>query len=216
MGQYNFQELLYEIKKWNMTKEESLAWVVAVTFLKIATKYFPRQRFSFPKKGDPRKKLLFRYCYKLVRETKDYLKPQEYKLYILAQVQTLLENVEDAWVQPNCLVGPKAWSRWLEWKKKIAKRPITSENTLDNDEILRIKEKMKKTVEFLRSKKVKSLKDAILAGKIKNWVALGVVDGYFLAMHPDSAGKDVGIDLGIFRDKIDDRLRTAFGEVNSL
>jgi len=109
--------LLALILQYQMSKEESLVFRIALLYIQIVKKYFPDYSHQDFKKGDPRKKILFKYCWKLLKETD--LKPEEYSQYIQAQM-SVLKNVRregNPHINPNCLVGEKAWKRWLVWKK---------------------------------------------------------------------------------------------------
>ena len=111
---------LERIIKYNMTPEEAKAYKLTIIYRKTAEKVFPDYHHYKVGKGDPRKSTLFKYCYKLIRETEDKLKYSEYRLYIKAQLdvmKAITQNDEYTLINPNCLTGKKAWARGCVWKK---------------------------------------------------------------------------------------------------
>lgn len=112
------EKLLHLILEYKMTKEEAFAFRLAVIYLELSRKYFPDYNHcKLPKRGDPRKCELFRYCWTLRNETIDKLKPDEYRFFIQAQMSIIKSVTNTYYIHPNCLVGEKAWRRWYIWKK---------------------------------------------------------------------------------------------------
>ena len=116
-----FMLLLEAIDKYNMDEMEANACRLAVMWLDQSRKTFPDYRHSKMRKGDPRKSLIFKICYKLARESNGIIEKNEYSLYIRAQLD-VLKYVNEGNLTPlidaGCLVGEKAWRRWRLWKKR--------------------------------------------------------------------------------------------------
>ena len=128
-------KLLELITEYKMDKAEAKAWKVSILYLQLAQKYFPDYKHYTVGKKDPRKSILFRHCYKLVRERDEQLEDHEYRLYIAAQMQ-IMKNIDfgtggQALVNPNCLVGTKAWNRWLLWKKKFFEKATPEQESIN-------------------------------------------------------------------------------------
>src|SRR5579885_1638384 len=93
------------IFEYNMNAEETLAYKLGLLWMAISDKLMPDYKYAtrYPKKGDPRKSSLFKYCWKLSRETKGLIDVKDYKLYIAAQIHMLMA-IEIGNTHPN--IGP--------------------------------------------------------------------------------------------------------------
>ena len=113
---------LERILKYDMSPEEAKAYKLCLLWDSICQKEMPNYKFSKSKaSGDPRKSLLFRYCYKLLKETKGLIGDKDYRLYITAQIHVLCSITDGevhALISPQCLTGDKAWRRWKLWKER--------------------------------------------------------------------------------------------------
>lgn len=189
---------LEAIIEYNMPADEAKAFKLVCLYLDLARKFIPNYQHPRMPKGDPRRSELFRYCYKLTKETADKLEDGEYKFYIKAQFD-ILRNIVFAdgnkpLISPSCLVGEKAWGRWLKWKQKydkVVKFLDTKQQPQDQSNVPPIHllkkdlDKLKHFfyVRFERHDKVditKSLED----GSIFQWVSLGRVPVYYLLLSP--------------------------------
>jgi len=191
MTNYNFDPIF----EYKMNELEATAYKIGLLWLELSRKYFPDYKHTskFPKKADPRKTSLFKYCYKLARETKGILKFSDYSLYIKAQLQILkhiqLGNTHPL-IEPGILVGDKAWIRWKIWKKKydaMQKRQTLEDVDLDKVPIDKIKKELKNTKEFLSIKfsSYPTEKEMImLATDMERWIALGKVSPFYALMSP--------------------------------
>ena len=145
------------IIKYKMNDLEATAFKLTLLYEELCKKEFPNERHvKISKDKDPRKTTLFKYCYKLARETKGLFKEKDYKLYILAQLQILRlakEGNIHALIEPQILVGEKAWKRWKIWKriydKKINKIKNSQELGIVTSES-KIKIELKSTLLFLK------------------------------------------------------------------
>lgn len=227
------EHLLEKILTYEMTKEEAKAWKIAIIYLKALKEYFPSYRhFQIPK-NDPRKSNLFRYCYKLLRETQGKLEFKDYQQYIHAQLQ-ILKNIklEDehgefhGQITPDALVGEGAWNRWLVWKKKfdhVAKIIVQDEVNVDDV----VKQDLERTKKFLVAKfeKVDNsvIKETLVNRSLFRWCALGRVSPYFLVLSPTVSKfvegmnllENFAIDLNYYRGRITNRLRECYIEMFS-
>lgn len=185
---------LEPILKWKMEKKEALAFKVALLWQEIASKEFPDDKFvKLRRTGDPRKSTLFKYCYKLVTSTQGILLPTEYRFYVLAQIQ-LMGRMQSgdfhALLEPQILVGPKAWKRWRWWKERYDKnmKRMNKSSEEITPQIENVKLSITKTYEFLfsqvgvlTSEKVRKL---IETKKLQEWLATDKISPYFVILSP--------------------------------
>lgn len=148
---------LEPIIKYNMTDLEAKAYKIAKIWEEECQKELPKESFvKLKKNSDPRKSNLFKYCFKLLKETKGILNDNEFSLYIRAQLQ-ILKSIKEgevhALIEPHCLVGENAWKRWKIWKykynKKINRIP-TSEEIQVSVKNSKIINELKETFNFLQ------------------------------------------------------------------
>ena len=120
---------LEPILKYKMSKIEAKAFKVSLLWEAITQKEYPDYKHvELRKNGDPRKSLLFKYCFKLVQETKGLLEDKEYKDYITAQLHVYKALAEQtARIDPIILVGKKAWKRWRFWKYRYDRQKMILE-----------------------------------------------------------------------------------------
>jgi hypothetical protein len=74
-----------------MTELESRAYKLTLLWLDLEPKSvsWNTNMQKWRAKGDPRKSLIFKQCYKLVRETQGILEERDYPLYVRAQLEIL-------------------------------------------------------------------------------------------------------------------------------
>ncbi len=185
-------KLLPLILDYKMNKVEAKAWKISILYLQLAQKHFPDYKHYRVGKGDPRKTSLFKHCYKLVRECDKLLDDSEYRMYIVAQfavLKNIVSNGEHAHVDPNILVGPKAWKRWLLWKRRFDKLisqrvTVSAEKSSEN----KVYSDLRDTRKFLESKFTELTKekiiDALKSRTIFRWVALSKMTPYYLVLSP--------------------------------
>lgn len=179
-----------------MNKQEAYAFKVALLWQEIASKEFPDDKFvKLRRTGDPRKSTLFKYCYKLVTSTQGILLPTEYRFYVLAQIQ-LMGRMQSgdfhALLEPQILVGPKAWKRWRWWKERYDKN-MRRMNKSSTDlkltpQIENVKIDLIRTYDFLfsqvgvlTSEKIKKL---IESKKLQEWLVTDKISPYFVILSP--------------------------------
>lgn len=186
---------LSPILNLHMDDLQAKAYKVALLWLEISHQVFPNYEHGkgFPKKGDPRKSMLFKYCYKLVRETQGLVPDNEYSQYIRAQLDIMRAiRIGDVhpFIGPQILVGDRAWIRWKVWKKKL--KAITENSTLEDvgldktDEDKIIKE-LEDTKKFLYGRFGGSYAEPqIMMAKhdVERWVALEKVSPFYALLSP--------------------------------
>jgi hypothetical protein len=214
------------IFQWNMSDLEAKTYKIACTWEEQVKRIFPDlQQFSrLPKKGDPRKSNLFRFCWKCLRETRGLLKDDEYKLYVIANLQIL--KVHQGRVEPNALCGDKAWYRWLVWKKHFDRKSAE----MAGDRLQEVKEvdpKMFKdiglTKRFLFEKcegdpTLEKMRSFVESPKIRMWVQSQKIAPIYVLLSPWIAKltdrsvimKKLQIDPVVYENKIDDTVREFF------
>jgi len=218
------------IVEYEMDSLEAKAYKLCVIWDALVRKEFPNELFTALRtKGDPRKSNLFRYCYKLIRETLGLIPDEQYRLYITAQLHVLrLQKDGDvhALIDPCILVGDKAWKRWKLWKKYYDRQrnQHKTEEELDiKDKMSRIQNDLKRTKQFLASQEIVSqegITEKINDLSLIRWISLGKVTPYYAILSPwiSSAvdGKNLEevflFDLGVYRKSINDEVTNWFRE----
>jgi len=183
------------IIEYDMSELEAKAYKVNLLWLDKSRKMFPDYRHATMKKGDPRKSLIFKICYKLVRETQGVLADDEYHLYVRAQLD-VLRHINSArstpLIDPNCLVGEKAWKRWKLWKRRydaLSQRPVDKEIQESPQAILKALEGIERTKEFFVKAfagdlSFQKFQEAHLNKNIFRWINLQKISPYYLAISP--------------------------------
>lgn len=216
------------ILRFGMTDLEAKAYKISLLWEKIVKKEFPDyQNVKLRKKGDPRKSVLFKYCYKLARETQGILEDKEYKFYILAQLR-ILRSIKNgdvhALIGPQCLVGDKAWVRWKIWKKEYLKKAncaltdtevgvLTPESVIKSD-LLATK---KFFIEIYNGvPNFDNIQRNIYDRMMIKWVTLGKVSPYYILLSPfvhkicDNIEEIFKFDPKIYKTSITPNVKTYF------
>ena len=187
---------LEPILKYEMTPEQARAYKLSLLWIELVRREFPNDwaRNKLRKSGDPRKSQLFRHCLKLVQETKNLIKPEEYKLYITAQLKIfkrLQSEGVHALVEPNILTGERAWKRWLFWKRDYDKRMKQNiPDALEMNNIMSpalIIHQLENTKKFLEKEGVTTkgnIQLMIDSGTFKQWFKMEKISPYFLMLSP--------------------------------
>lgn len=212
----------YIIKKYKIVdSDEKRALKILDLWIQHRKKVFPDNIHSkFSNKKDPRSTLMFKYCYKLQRETRGILEEKDYDLYVRAQLHMLKYfsrkyNLPCV-VDPQCLVGEKAWKRWKFYKYKYDSLKnvsiVKEEKSKINLDVL--KYRLLKTKEFLVKKEIK-LSAADIKINIKDillWHKLGNIDVYFLMLCNCLSEKDLeSINTSIYH--LDDDMKKVYKSV---
>ena len=215
------------ILNYSMSEIEARAYKLCLLWEKIMDKELPdyhKNRIT-NRKGDPRGALIFKYCYKLANETKGLIADEDYKLYILAQVQ-MLKSYSDgtvhALIEPPCLVGDKAWMRWQIWKSKFDKVQKGSDYHNETDDvsenIVQIVVDLKNTKEFL-DKNCKNIEESIKNRDIVKWASFGRVSPYYLILSPlvarymPNLEDTFSYDIEIYKKSITENVKREFNKI---
>ena len=213
---------LQPILDYRMTKSEARAYKLALIWESLSAREFPDyNHVKLRRTGDPRKSILFKYCWKLLQETKGLLDDAEYRRYILAQLQVAKTYWDGGLIDPVILTGPKAWKRWKYWRYNYERKK--SYDTAADIQVLasstKILRDLVSTRKFLFEvyQDVPELKDVNLSDMVK-WINLSKVSPYYLLLSPfieeKLGGRDpqelLEIDLDVFRRSITDEIRGLF------
>lgn len=217
---------LEPILQYNMNDMEAKAFKLCLLWHEILRKELPEYRKDRIKRGDPRKSLIFKYCYKLARETQGIIPDEDYKLYITAQIQ-VLKSIKSgdvhALVEPGCLVGERAWKRWKMWKYKydFVYKKQTNEGTILNVHInhSRLHTELVQTRVWLQNQlgehyTLKDLQRSKL--DLVKWIAFSKVSPYYVVLssfvkqHFGDPFEAFGIDPELYEKDITDNIRQAF------
>lgn len=206
------------IIKYKMNDLEAKAYKLILLYEDLCQKEFPNERhIRISKNKDPRKTTIFKYCYKLIKETSNIFKEKDYHLYILAQLQ-ILKLVKDgnihALISPQILVGDKAWKRWKIWKRIYDKKMLKIKTSEDEGIISNernIKIELNKTLVFLQKHNClseKEIKNKIT--DIKRWVSTGKISPYYVVLSPILNKIIKDIDFSLYRPSITPNLEIYF------
>lgn len=179
------------IIKYKMNELEAKAFKICLMWQDLCKREFPNEHhIKINLNKDPRKTTIFKYCYKLVRETKGLLADdKEYYLYITAQLQVMKlmkEGKIHALVEPQILVGDKAWKRWKIWKRKYDKKlkQILTCNELSvGPSESKIKIELKKSLEFLKKHDCANL-EKVDINTLKRWISNFQISPYYILLYP--------------------------------
>jgi hypothetical protein len=188
MEEYNLDPIF----EYHMTDEEAVAFKIGLIWMEMSKKTFPdyKNMASYPKKGDPRKGSLFKYCHTLMK--KGIVDPKDYKLYITAQLQ-MLKSIEIGTLHPNigpwCLLGDKAIVRWKMWKTKfdnIQKSNKLKDVGLDKANFNEVKFALDRSKKILLDKlgELTEEKYKTKSKEIERWISLDLVSGFYAALSP--------------------------------
>lgn len=215
--------------EYEMTPEEATAYKLCCIYHDTVLDTFPNYRHYRMPRGDPRKTSLFKYCYKLIQETQDKLKPQEYILYIKAQMDVLKAITKQGdlpLIQPACLVGEKAWTRWLMWKKRYEIKKRKFQESKVTPQIDQIKADLATTKGFLdqvlKGLGKEKVKGALDSHDMLLWVGRGQVSPYYFLLSPVVQDwlkskkiehlPPIQLDLDYYRKNITQEIIDHFGE----
>jgi hypothetical protein len=189
----DYMWLLDAVEKYNMDDLEAKACNLSAMWLEQSRRTFPDYRHSTMRKGDPRKSLIFKIAYKLARETQGILENNEYPLYIRAQLEVLKyinSGKDHPLIDPNCLVGEKAWKRWKLWKKRydsVKNKP--AESVANGIGFQKAIDGIEKTKEFLTKTfgselTVEKYRECYINNNIFRWINLAKISPYYIAISP--------------------------------
>lgn len=183
---------LEPIIRYKMDSTESKAYKIALMWEDECRKEIPGESFAKIKKSaDPRKSLLFKYCFKMAKEMNGIVRDSDLHLYIRAQIQ-VLKSIRDgqihALIEPQCLVGDKAWRRWKMWKFKYDKKiksPLNSNEVSISVSEGKAKAEIDASLDFLSRMECDEF-EKLLEKKdhIPRWVKSGDLSCFYILLSP--------------------------------
>lgn len=219
------------ILEYEMDELEAKAFKVCLMWLDHSKKLFPDYQHTKMKKGDPRKSLIFKICYKLVRETQGLIKDEDYILYVRAQLEVLKYvngNKTLPLIDPNCLVGEKAWKRWKLWKKKydaLSAKPNDASTFSKTPGIAKAINGLEQTLEFIvktmgANPTLEKYQEAKTNNNLLRWINLNKISPYYLVVSPyiakimsDEDFQKINFDPAFYLECIDDTVKNKFKEL---
>jgi len=238
----HYEEILLTIKKWGMDETEIKVFKLCLLWELIINKEFKDESKYYitklRKTGDPRKSTLFRYCWKLHRETKGLIPNNEYKLYMLSQIQVFKKLASyrsgkdtGPTIDAQILCGPKAWRRWMYWRNLYYKQVKVQEHSEQTSDAatdgyhFKISEELSNTKNFLEKQANGPVTKDFIAQicsdrTLLRWVAFGKVSPYYILLspfvksnYPDTTFDKVNnLKLGIKTNSISDFIENIFKE----
>jgi hypothetical protein len=183
---------LEPILKFKMNEMEAKAFKIALIWEQECRRELADEQFvKLKKNADPRKSTLFKYCYKLARETNGIIEEPEIPLYVRAQIQ-ILKSIKEgqvhALVEPHCLVGEKAWKRWKLWKYKFRKKlnkSLNSEELGILSKESKVIAELKKSYDFLKKRSCLQFEEFLNNKKsIMVWLSNGELSHFYASVSP--------------------------------
>jgi hypothetical protein len=183
---------LETIIRYKMDSAESKAYKIALMWEDECRRELPGESWvRLNRKADPRKSSLFKYCFKLARETKGIIPDSEIQMYVRAQIQVLksIRHGEvHALVEPHCLVGDKAWRRWKFWKyrhdRKLGVIPTSGEMHIRTPEG-KIKAEIASSLDFLTKMGCTEFDELESRREdFQRWHRCGEVSSFYVVMSP--------------------------------
>lgn len=227
---FNLNDINEVSAQYSLDPAEKRAYYIACLWVSISRKYFPDYLHGKIKQGNPKKCLLFKVAFKLQRETQGILEEDDYRLYVRAQCEILKHinsNKGKALIDPNCLVGDKAWVRWKLWKKKydnaVAKPTEISQPI--GPAIIKAIEGLEKTKEFITKSmgpapSFEKYQEAYINNNIFRWVNFGKISPYYLAISPHIAAllkpedfKRLSFDINLYTPCMTEEVLSKFKEM---
>lgn len=193
--EFSFNQDIFDktVSKYKMDETEKTSYKISFIWYEKSRKYFPNLNQGRIKKGDPRKSWIFKICYKLVRETAGLLDPENYELYVRAQLEILylLSKKNFVTVDASILVGEKAWRRWRIWKSRydtVMNKPSEVSFVVSPGRAKAIKG-LQDTYDFFKNRlnkipNLQDLKNFHASNDLFLWVNFGKVSPYYLALSP--------------------------------
>lgn len=216
------------IVNYEMDELQALAYKLCLIWLKKSHEVFPNYNHAKFTKGDPRKSLIFKYCYKCVRDNQGLLDEIDFPLYVTAQLETL-KAIEDGDEHPlidaSCLCGPRAWRRWKMWGRKYENQTKFVDQAPLKASTNKVILALEKTKEFLvqtfnGEPTIQKMQEAVINKNLYRWITVGKVSPFYLVISPyiaqvlpgENLQNAINFDLGIYRDSITPEIRTYFEE----
>jgi hypothetical protein len=182
--------------RYQMTEPQRAALRLCVLWSTLAQEVFPEyNHYRVKTKGDPRDSHLFRLCWKLLRETKNMIKDDQYDLYIRANLEmlrTMHRAVGGVRIDPQILVGDKAWIRWKMWKRKFDKAD-KAHQIKGGEQIhantYKVSRDLQGSADFLEKAfgvphTFEQISEAKEKGDLRTWLSLQKISPYYILLSP--------------------------------
>jgi hypothetical protein len=199
------ENYLQLISEYSLNKEEAIALRLMFIYLEICKKYFPESTPYYTFKKDPRKYETWKYCRKMLEETKGKLGFAEYRLFIEAQILVTIKISKKGMMHPSVLTGEAAWRRWQIWKKNFIKAkniPVVQETTYEQINADDVKKELKYSKTALLKRLIDITPKNILDNMtlIMRLYRMGVISPFFLAMNPTTVQyiKDHNLEFNLY------------------
>jgi len=177
---------------YRMDPIEAKAYKIALVWQDECRREIPNEPYARLKTGaDPRRCLLFKYCYKLAKEMAGIIADKEIPMYVQAQIQ-MLKSINDgnvhALIEPHCLVGEKAWRRWKLWKSrrdKIMARPRSPSDMSIRPSDRKARAEISASMELMSEAGLTD-QSSFLARKdeVVRWIRSGRLSGFYATLSP--------------------------------
>jgi hypothetical protein len=196
---------LEDVLEYQMDDMQAKAFKLAILWEQLTEQEFPNYpHVKLRDKGDPRKSVLFRHCYRLVRQTNGIIPDEEYRLYILSQlhvIKCVATNL--ARIDPVILTGDKAWRRWRLWKRRwdLHRNYATSAIEIAvSAPLSQIRKELNESKKFLLKEFHGKIAASNIAGAVKDkslvrWVNFESVSPYYVIISPFVAAAVHGVPL---------------------
>jgi hypothetical protein len=214
---------LQPIISYSMDDTEAKAFKLALIWEEECSRELPGEKFDRLKRGkDPRKTNLFKYCYKAVRELKGIVPDKELQLFVRSQIQ-ILKSIGDgkshALINPQCLVGDKAWKRWKLWKFKhdrnLSSIPSYEDLGIGFRESSILAE-LSASMDFIRNKGLDSERDySARRTDWERWISTGEISPFYCILSPRVRNifEKMPFDESLYRPAITPKIEKFFREM---
>jgi hypothetical protein len=209
-----------------MDELESKAIKLLQIWLDKSRKMFPDYNHTNVNLKNIKKSQVFRICYKLARESQLDLSEDDYPLYVRSQLD-ILKHISKIGgkvsIDPNCLVGEKAWRRWKLWKSKYDKvknKPQQSEPTIIGEQkaILGIENTYKfLSKEFGNDLSFENYAKIYENKRLFNFINMNKISPYYLVISPfikklmnETDFKKINFDPLLYKNCITEKVQEKF------
>ena len=222
---------LEDILEYEMPPMQAKAFKLSLLWERLCKQEFPDYpHVRLKVKGDPRKSILFRYCYKLVRDYDKIIPDEEFQLYMLSQLHVMKAVMQSqGLIDPRILVGDKAWRRWRLWKRRYDKQMRQKQSSEDagiTAPLHVIKKELEETRKFLNKalggkKTYTKIESSIKDKNLVRWVNFDNVSPYYIILSPWVAvaldGDDFEdvfmFDTGVYFRSVTEEVKEVFREI---
>ena len=187
-------EGLDQIIIWKMDDNEAETYKVALLWEKEINKFKDEydgewfRRTHMPRSKDPRESSVFRHCWKMRRETRGLIEPDQVEMFIKANVAIVRHH--KGRIFPEIITGDKAWLRWKVWwrmyQTKLAEKNHTPPPPVTDPKIMRDLLRTKRWIfeKFDGKPTIDKYQDYAGRGIIKMWALQEKISPFYVALSP--------------------------------